>query len=162
MLGTNELVDDNGRVAARDTGEREEMAAQLVVRAVGYRGVQLTGLPFDDRGGTIPHTNKDVEGRRNEYVVGWIKRGPTGVIGSNKSDSQETVDTLVKDLSDAQLQISGPTMPNSWPSGWWNGSRRSSPTTRSDRCPRTLVGEPHGRPRVKLTSVADLLRIGHG
>ena len=95
MLGRNELVDDNGRIVAKDTGEREEVPAQLVVRAVGYRGVPTPGLPFDDRSGTIPHTNGRIEGRRNEYVVGWIKRGPTGVIGSNKKDSQETVDTLI-------------------------------------------------------------------
>ncbi len=78
MLGRNELVDEDGRIVARDTGEREEVPAQLIVRAVGYRGVLLPGLPFDDRNGTIPHTDGRIEGRRNEYVVGWIKRGPTG------------------------------------------------------------------------------------
>jgi ferredoxin--NADP+ reductase len=95
VLGHNELVDDNGRIVAKDTGEREEVPAQLVVRAVGYRGVPTPGLPFDDRSGTIPHTNGKIDGSRNEYVVGWIKRGPTGVIGSNKKDSQDTVDTLI-------------------------------------------------------------------
>ena len=101
VLGRNELVDDNGRIVAKDTGEREEVPAQLVVRAVGYRGVPTPGLPFDDAAGTIPHTGGRVEGSRNEYVVGWIKRGPTGVIGSNKKDSQETVDTLISDLAGA-------------------------------------------------------------
>ena len=91
--------DDGGRVVAKDTGEREELPAQLVVRAVGYRGVPTPGLPFDDAVGTIPHTDGRIEGSRNEYVVGWIKRGPSGVIGSNKKDSQETVDTLLADLS---------------------------------------------------------------
>ena len=104
VLGRNELAaDDNGRVVAKDTGEREEVPAQLVVRAVGYRGVPTPGLPFDEKSGTIPHTAGRVDGSRNEYVVGWIKRGPTGVIGSNKSDSQETVDTLIEDLSGAEL-----------------------------------------------------------
>ena len=104
VLGRNELAtDDSGRVVAKDTGEREEVPAQLVVRAVGYRGVPTPGLPFDEKSGTIPHTGGRVDGSRNEYVVGWIKRGPTGVIGSNKSDSQETVDTLVADLSGAEL-----------------------------------------------------------
>ena len=104
VLGRNELVaDDSGRVSAKDTGEREEVPAQLVVRAVGYRGVPTPGLPFDERSGTIPHNSGRVDGSRNEYVVGWIKRGPTGVIGSNKSDSQETVDTLVADLGGAEL-----------------------------------------------------------
>ena len=66
-----------------------------MVRAVGYRGVPTPGLPFDERSGTIPHTDGRIEGSRNEYVVGWIKRGPTGVIGTNKKDSQDTVDTLL-------------------------------------------------------------------
>ncbi|EJZ15130.1 FAD-dependent pyridine nucleotide-disulfide oxidoreductase, partial [Mycolicibacterium fortuitum subsp. fortuitum DSM 46621 = ATCC 6841 = JCM 6387] len=100
VLGRNELVrDDNGRVVAKDTGEREELPVQLVVRAVGYRGVPTPGLPFDERSGTIPHTDGRIDGSRNEYVVGWIKRGPSGVIGSNKKDSQDTVDTLLADLA---------------------------------------------------------------
>ena len=104
VLGRNELVaDDSGWVSAKDTGEREEVPAQLVVRAVGYRGLATPGLPFDEKKGTIPHDSGRVDGSRNEYVVGWIKRGPTGVIGSNKSDSQETVDTLVADLGGAEL-----------------------------------------------------------
>jgi NADPH-dependent glutamate synthase beta subunit-like oxidoreductase len=103
VLGRNELVDDHGRIVARDTGEREEVSAQLVVRAVGYRSVAVPGLPFDDDIGTIPHHEGRIDGRRNEYVVGWIKRGPTGVIGSNKKDSQDTVDTLIADLRGTEL-----------------------------------------------------------
>ena len=130
VLGRNELAtDDNGRVVARDTGEREEVSAQLVVRAVGYRGVPTPGLPFDEKSATIPHTGGRVDGSRNEYVVGWIKRGPTGVIGSNKSDSQETVDTLIKDLAAPSWPTSPRTTPRRSPSGWWSDSRRSSRTT---------------------------------
>ncbi len=99
VLGRNELVRDaDGRMVAKDTGEREELPVQLVVRAVGYRGVPTPGLPFDERSGTIPHTGGRIDGSSNEYVVGWIKRGPSGVIGSNKKDSQDTVDTLLEDL----------------------------------------------------------------
>ncbi|MGH3554321.1 MAG: FAD-dependent oxidoreductase, partial [Mycobacterium sp.] len=99
VLGRNELVsDDSGRVVAKDTGAREELPVQLVVRSVGYRGVPTPGLPFDKRSGIIPNTGGRVTGSRNEYVVGWIKRGPTGVIGTNKKDSQGTVDTVLDDL----------------------------------------------------------------
>ena len=108
VLGHNELVSDNGRIVAKDTGAREELPAQLVVRAVGYRGVPTPGLPFDEKTGTIPHTAGRVDGSRNEYVVGWIKRGPSGVIGSNKKDSQETVDTLVADLRGGEPADLGP------------------------------------------------------
>ena len=105
VLGRNELVaDDSGRVSAKDTGEREEVPAQLVVRAVGYRGVATPGLPFDEQDGHHPaRLDGRVDGSRNEYVVGWIKRGPSGVIGSNKRTPQETVDTLVADLAGAEL-----------------------------------------------------------
>src|SRR4051794_28790275 len=164
VLGRNQLVEDNGRIVAKDTGEREEVPAQLVVRAVGYRGVPTPGLPFDDRSGTIPHANGRIDGRRNEYVVGWIKRGPTGVIGSNKSDSQETVDTLVSDLSGADLaEVDGD---YSEKLVEWLLERQPKLITDDhwkliDEHERS-AGQPHGRPRVKLTSVADLLRIGHG
>jgi len=109
VLGRNELVaDESGRVVAKDTGERETLPTQLVVRAVGYRGVPIPGLPFDDGAGTIPHAEGRISGRAGQYVVGWIKRGPSGVIGSNKSDSQDTVDTLVADLAGARLREVGP------------------------------------------------------
>jgi ferredoxin/flavodoxin---NADP+ reductase len=165
VLGRNELVTEaDGRVSAKDTGEREEVPAQLVVRAVGYRGLPTPGLPFDERAGTIPHVGGKVEGSRNEYVVGWIKRGPTGVIGSNKSDSQETVDTLLADLAAAELAEFGDDHDVSVER--WMLQRQPKLVTNDhwkliDEHERT-AGEGSGRPRVKLTSVAELLRIGHG
>ncbi len=164
VLGRNELVDDNGRIVAKDTGERDEVPAQLVVRAVGYRGIPTPGLPFDERNGTIPHADGRIEGSRNEYVVGWIKRGPTGVIGTNKKDSQETVDTLVADLGGASLAEFGED--HSTELVEWLLERQPKLVTDDhwkliDEHERSS-GEPHGRPRVKLTTVAELLRIGHG
>ncbi|MCV7229108.1 FAD-dependent oxidoreductase [Mycolicibacterium komossense] len=164
VLGSNELVSDNGRVVAKDTGIREELPAQLVVRAVGYRGVPTPGLPFDDGSGTIPHTDGRVADRENEYVVGWIKRGPSGVIGSNKKDSQATVETLLIDLAGANLADRESEYAQNLVE--WLLSRQPLLITDDhwaliDAHERT-TGEPHGRPRVKLTSVADLLRIGHG
>jgi ferredoxin/flavodoxin---NADP+ reductase len=164
VLGRNQLVEENGRIVAKDTGEREEVPAQLIVRAVGYRGVPTPGLPFDERNGTIPHTDGRIEGSRNEYVVGWIKRGPTGVIGSNKKDSQETVDTLLADLQATSLPERDPE--HSERLAEWLVERQPKVITDDhwrliDEYERS-AGEPHGRPRVKLTSVAELLRIGHG
>jgi ferredoxin--NADP+ reductase len=163
VLGRNELVDSGGRIVAKDTGEREELPAQLVVRAVGYRGVPTPGLPFDERSGTIPHTDGRVEGARNAYVVGWIKRGPSGVIGSNKKDSQATVDTLVGDLAQAALADFGADHADELMA--WLLSRQPKLVTGDhwkviDAHERT-AGEGAGRPRVKLTSVDELLRIGH-
>ena len=165
VLGRNELLtDDNGRVVARDTGQRQTLPAQLVVRAVGYRGIPTPGLPFDEQTGTIPHTDGRIDGSSNEYVVGWIKRGPSGVIGSNKSDSQHTVDTLAADLAAAPPRAVAADYGDELLA--WFVSRQPALVTDQhwqliDLHERT-TGQPHGRPRVKLSSVADLLRIGHG
>ncbi|WP_329152498.1 FAD-dependent oxidoreductase [Streptomyces anulatus] len=112
-----ELLERDGRVAGvrfartapdsgggvRDTGEYEDVEAQLVLRAVGYRGVELPGLPFDPVRGTVPHTAgrvlRDGAPAPGEYVAGWIKRGPTGVIGSNRSCAKETVTSLLEDAA---------------------------------------------------------------
>lgn len=112
-----ELLAEGGRVGAvrfertvsdgeggvTGTGRYEEVEAQLVLRSVGYRGVPLKGLPFDPATGTVPHLAGRVlrEGRvaPGEYVAGWIKRGPTGVIGTNRSDAKETVTALLADTS---------------------------------------------------------------
>jgi ferredoxin--NADP+ reductase len=126
--------------------------------------VQTPGLPFDERSGTIPHESGRVDGSANEYVVGWIKRGPTGVIGSNKSDSQETVDTLVADLGGAELADFGDD--HSEALARWFVERQPKVVTDDhwkliDDHERTSGGSG-GRPRVKVTSVAELLRIAHG
>jgi ferredoxin/flavodoxin---NADP+ reductase len=168
VLGRNELVtDDGGRVAARDTGEREELPVQLIVRSVGYRGVPTPGLPFDDKSATIPNTDGRVHGGRNEYVVGWIKRGPTGVIGTNKKDSQDTVDTLLSDLTGSKEseELADFGEDHAGQLADWLASRQPKLVTSAhwqiiDRFERE-TGEPHGRPRVKLPSLVELLRVSH-
>lgn len=164
VLGRNELVsDDTGRVAAKDTGEREELPVQLVVRSVGYRGVRTPGLPFDDESAIIPNTNGRVVGSRNEYVVGWIKRGPTGVIGTNKKDAQDTVNTLLADLAGASEPANFPDDHTDKLAAWLAARQPKLVTSTHwqtiDRFERA-AGEPHGRPRVKLPNLAELLRIG--
>lgn len=165
VVGRNELLRDaDGRMVAKDTGDREELPAQLVVRAVGYRGVPIPGLPFDERSATIPHTHGRIDGSRNEYVVGWIKRGPSGVIGSNKKDSADTVNTVLEDLRTAELSDVGDDRADNLAA--WLAERQ--PELVTDEHWRTIdsyeraAGESLGRPRVKLSSVADLLRIAHG
>jgi len=165
VLGRNELVtDEHGHAVANDTGEREQLPAQLVVRAVGYRGVQLPGLPFDEQAGTIPHEEGRIAGRAHEYVTGWIKRGPSGVIGTNKKDSQDTVTTLLADLSAVTLREVGQDHEDAlvrW-------LLECQPLVITDdhwqaiNAHEQSAGEPHGRPRAKVVSVADLLRIAHG
>ncbi|MFB7256744.1 FAD-dependent oxidoreductase [Streptomyces nojiriensis] len=91
----------DGRGGVTGTGVHEDIEAQLVLRSVGYKGVPLAGLPFDPARGTVPHAAGRVlrAGRASvgEYVAGWIKRGPTGVIGTNRPCAKETVSSLLQD-----------------------------------------------------------------
>ncbi|WP_309570523.1 FAD-dependent oxidoreductase [Deinococcus sp.] len=82
---------------ALGTGEFEVLPVQLVLRSVGYKGVELPGVPFDARRSVIPNTEGRVEGRPGEYTAGWIKRGPSGVIGTNRKDATDTVAHLLAD-----------------------------------------------------------------
>ena len=106
----NELYEsEDGSIRPRPTDRVTTIPLGLVFRAIGYQGVPLPGIPFDAMRGVIPNeqgriidpaTASPVEG---EYVVGWIKRGPQGIIGTNKPDSQETVDSLLADLASGNL-----------------------------------------------------------
>jgi ferredoxin--NADP+ reductase len=95
----------DGSLRAVPTGDQEDIPAGLVFRSVGYRGVAIAGLPFDERGGTVPNrggrvvdpgTGAPLAGL---YVAGWIKRGPSGVIGTNKPDAAATADAMLADLA---------------------------------------------------------------
>ncbi|MCX4999730.1 FAD-dependent oxidoreductase [Streptomyces longwoodensis] len=91
----------DGHGGVTGTGRFEEIEAQLVLRSVGYRGVPLEGLPFDPARGTVPHRAgrvlRGVAVAPGEYVAGWIKRGPTGVIGTNRPCAKETAASLLAD-----------------------------------------------------------------
>jgi len=109
-------LDADGRLTG--TGERETLPVQMVLRSVGYQSVPLAGVPFDERSHTVPNAEGRVLGPDGqplpgEYVAGWLKRGPTGVIGTNKSDAAQTVRALLADLAggpgadEAQLPRAG-------------------------------------------------------
>jgi ferredoxin--NADP+ reductase len=154
----NELVD--GR--AVPTEERETFACGIVFRSVGYRGLPIEGVPFDEASCTVPNDGGRVLGADGSplpgvYCAGWIKRGPTGVIGTNKKDATETVERLVEDarqgriergadagVVDALLADRGVRVVTQ--EGWEaiDASERSA-------------GEPYGRPRVKLAEWDALL-----
>jgi ferredoxin--NADP+ reductase len=166
-LARNELrAGPDGRLRAHDTGERETIPTGLVLRAIGYRGIAPPGVPFDDARAVIRNAHGRVL-RDNgaplpgEYTVGWIKRGPTGVIGTNKKDAQETVDAILEDLATARLHE--PPAPD--PAALDATLRARQPElvtyaawSEIDRHERAR-GEPHGRPRVKLTRIDEMLRV---
>lgn len=95
-------LDEQGRVTS--AGAADRIDAQLVVRSIGYRGLALDDLAYDTRTGRVPHDAgrviREDEVSSGEYVTGWIKRGPTGVIGTNKADANETVRSLLSDIAD--------------------------------------------------------------
>ena len=108
-LVRNRLVDDGrGGLKAVPGEERETMPCSLVFRSVGYHGVPLPGVPFDERRGTLPNEGGRVLDASGDpipgvYCAGWIKRGPTGVIGTNKKDATESVHLLLEDAAAGQL-----------------------------------------------------------
>jgi len=181
----NELVPaPGGGLRAQPTDQRETIPAGLAFRAIGYRGIPLPGVPFDERSATIPNRAGRVLDPDSgaplpgEYVVGWIKRGPSGVIGTNKKDAQETVDAMLADLApssdgsengtaaDAQERCGPahvPSTPDADAVEALLRSRQPELVTYSgweaiDRHERAL-GEPAGRPRVKLTRIEELLEV---
>ncbi len=159
-LAHNRLVEDGrGGLKAEPTGEVETLSVGLVFRSVGYHGVPLPGLPFDERGGVVPNDRGRVLGFPGVYVSGWIKRGPTGVIGTNKPDAAETVYAMLEDLACGRL----PEPPEPAPAAVAAALRRVQPDwvsyqdwQRLDRLEQAR-GKPAGRPRVKLTSVEEML-----
>jgi ferredoxin/flavodoxin---NADP+ reductase len=163
-LVRNRLEEKEGRLVAVPTEQHETLACGLVFRSVGYRGVPLPDLPFDEGRGTI----RNVAGRVHDeagrhlaatYCAGWIKRGPTGIIGTNKKDAAETVAMILEDLREGRLahreEVSADAVETlllergSTPvlyAGWASIDERER-----------AAGEKVGRPRVKLRTWNELL-----
>ncbi|MFJ9057787.1 FAD-dependent oxidoreductase [Streptomyces sp. NPDC102409] len=140
-----------------------EIPAGLLLRAVGQRGLPVTGLPFDEATGTVPHEGGRVTGRPGTYVVGWIKRGPSGGIGANRTCAAETVGTLLDDAVGGQLPA-----PHHGAKAFQRLVRRRNRRVvdarglaEIDRAERAL-GLRDGRPRVKLATVPELVAAARG
>jgi ferredoxin--NADP+ reductase len=163
VVERNEITAD-GRV--RGTGELETLDVGLVVRAIGYAGEPIPGLPFDAATGTVPNeAGRVVDGGEpvpGAYVTGWIKRGPTGVIGTNKGDATETVKAVLEDLPGlpapahpepealrASLAAHGVR-----PVDWTAWLRLDAEEVRR--------GGQRGAERVKVAELADMLDAAHG
>ena len=163
-LVRNRLEERNGGLVAVPTEERETLECGLVFRSVGYRGVGLPEVPFDERRGTIRNEGGRVVADDGEhltriYCAGWIKRGPTGIIGTNKKDASETVARLLEDVEAGRLVHQERATPDAVEAlleergvravlyhGW----------TSIDEHERA-AGEKLGRPRVKLRTWGELL-----
>ncbi len=163
------IVSEDGSLKARPTGDRERIETGLVLRSIGYVGAPLPGVPFDDRTNTVlndrgrvlaPETRRPLTG---VYAAGWIKRGPSGVIGTNKKCAQETTALLLEDFAAGRLLE--PTIEP----GELVASLRARGTEVVDYAGweaidahERALGEPAGRPRVKVVRREELLKRAAG
>ena len=154
----------SGALSPKPTGVFEELPVGLVFRSVGYKGVPLPDVPFHESGGVIlndkgrvlhPDTKQPVVG---EYTAGWIKRGPTGVIGTNKPDALETVECMMEDL--AAGRHLDPAEPDAQACERLIRERQPKHFTYRDWLKLNEIevglGRSKGRPRVKFTRVEDM------
>jgi ferredoxin/flavodoxin---NADP+ reductase len=165
----NELYEtDNGAVRPRATEKMEHLDCGLVFRSVGYLGVPLEGVPFHDKWGVIPNekgrvtqSEQSQEPVVGEYCAGWIKRGPSGLIGTNKGDAIETVKCMLEDARAGK--VLGPERPDAEAAEQF--IRQRQPAYFSYDHWRKLdqhevdLGKEAGRPRVKFTTVESMLEV---
>ncbi|MCA1982716.1 MAG: FAD-dependent oxidoreductase [Nocardioides sp.] len=158
-IGRNRLqVDADGVPRAVATGETELVEAGMLLRAVGYHGLPVTDLPYDADSGTVPNQQGRVH--PGVYVAGWVKRGPTGFIGTNKSDAEETVDAILDDLDSGIIPE---------PVGTTQGLRgviRERQPGMVDLAGWQAIdreekrrGAAAGRPRIKIVDVDEMRRV---
>jgi ferredoxin/flavodoxin---NADP+ reductase len=165
-LVRNRLVaSETGTIQAKATDQFEELPVGLVFRSVGYRGVPLPGVPFDDKWGVVLNEKGRVldpdttEPRRGEYTAGWIKRGATGVIGTNKVDAAETVQAMADDLAAGHTLL--PSEPDPGTLERLIHQRQPQYVSYPDWLKLDEIeigrGRARGRPRLKFTRVDDML-----
>ena len=167
-LVKNKLIEDGGAIKAVATDEVETIPAGLVFRSVGYRGKPLPDVPFNESWGTIANEGgRVVDGSGEQavglYTAGWIKRGPSGVIGTNKTCAQETVALMVEDIAagrhfeptesaDALAELIASRQPDAVSFSEW----------KKIDAEEVARGEAQGKPRVKFTQVADMVAVAKG
>lgn len=164
-VAVNEIVDDgNGNPKAVATGETEDIECGLVFRSIGYRGEPVDSVPFEERRGLICNEGGRVTDPQGnllpcEYVSGWVKRGPSGVIGTNKKDSADTVAKIVEDRDAGRL----PARQSLGDNAEWLTSKVPDLVTwegwKKIDAHEVALGEPQGRPRVKLVDIDEMKQI---
>ena len=155
-LSRNRLAGPAFAQEAADAGEAFEIPCGLVFRSIGYKGRPIAGLPFEERKGVVPNEMGRVNGVPGTYVAGWIKRGPSGIIGTNRACAMQTVETLLKDFPEVSAPLE---------------AAPAIETILAERRVRTIsfaewkkldaievaAGAPQGKPREKLTRVQQML-----
>lgn len=158
------VLDDTGRIRPKPTNEFETLDVGLIFRSIGYHGVPISSVPFNENWGVISNEKGRVlESTNNEqitglYTSGWIKRGPTGVIGTNKTDASETVECMIEDISNGKIlypeaddisDLISARKPNYFSYEDWNKINEFE----------LLKGRTAGRPRIKLYEIDKMLEV---
>jgi len=163
VLEKNVLAGEPGKQSARGTGVKVELDCGLLFRSVGYRGLPLPEVPFDEKKGTFPNKDGRIvssgEAVPGLYAAGWIKRGPSGVIGTNKPDSHATVALLLEDLP----RLSPCESPDSGALRELLRSRGTRIVTYADwrkiDAAEVARGQKKGKPREKFASIEEMLAV---
>ncbi len=167
VLEINELTGEPFRQSAKGTGETMEIECGILFRSIGYRGVPISGIPFHDRWGTIPNEAGRITAEQGGevisglYTAGWIKRGPSGIIGTNRACAVESVNSLLEDIDKLDADKSGR-------EGLYsildenNVQYINYPQWQKIDAAEVAAGEPKGKPREKYTRIDEMLKIANG
>jgi ferredoxin--NADP+ reductase len=159
------IKDVQGTYKAQGTKAYEEIPCDMIFRSIGYKGHPLPGIPFDERDGIIPNRDGRVLDAATKqpiarlYVAGWIKRGPSGVIGTNKPDAAATVELMMSDVQQQQFPHDLQTDDEALPALLARKNVRYVTYADWRRIDQVEVasGKKVGKPREKLTTVPELL-----
>jgi ferredoxin--NADP+ reductase len=166
-LTRNELYESpDGSIRSKSTDEKIELDTGLVFRSIGYRGVPLPGVPFNKDWGVISNEKGRILGEDKNhleslYATGWIKRGPTGVIGTNKTDSAETVSCILDDISKNKFNKPQVLEPQAIESLIKERNDEFVNYQQWQKVDQSEIerGQKLGRPRLKYTSIEEILRV---
>jgi len=161
-LETNCLSGEPFAQSAQGTGVTETLGCGILFRSIGYRGAPLAGVPFDERRGVFSNRGGRIHDAQGAvaglYTAGWIKRGPTGIIGTNRADSVATVDALLQDLDALRSGGAKPGIDGLYAVLADRGARVVSfPEWQKIDAAEIARGAPHGKPREKFTRVDEML-----
>ena len=166
-LTRNELYKSpDGSIRPRSTNEKIELDVGLVFRSIGYRGVPLPDVPFNEDWGVISNEKGRILGKdkihiEGLYATGWIKRGPTGVIGTNKTDSGETVKCIIDDIAANKFNKPQVVEPQSIESLIKERNDKFINYKQWQKVDQSEIerGQQLGRPRLKYTDIEEILRV---
>lgn len=158
-LERNRLAGERFEQQARGTGETLDLRCGLMFRSIGYRGVPLPGVPFDHAKGVFPNDAGRIGESTGLYAAGWIKRGPSGIIGTNRADAVATVQSVLADLPRLDSRVKAGTEGLREALAESNAQVFNFADWRRIDDEEQRRGKAVGKPREKITRIGDMLAI---